>query len=56
MATFEAAIPVLMEHEGGVSDIGDGEGGNGVWVDHFLLPHVRSRSTEDDGRGYGTLQ
>lgn len=26
MAAFEAAIPVLMEHEGGIADIGDGEG------------------------------
>jgi lysozyme family protein len=26
MATFEAAIPVVLEHEGGIADIGDGEG------------------------------
>jgi len=26
MATFAAAIPVLMEHEGGVGNVGDGEG------------------------------
>lgn len=26
MATFQAAIPVLMGHEGGVADVGDGEG------------------------------
>jgi lysozyme family protein len=26
MATFEAAIPVLMEHEGGIANVSDGEG------------------------------
>lgn len=26
MADFEAAIPVLMDHEGGIGDVGDGEG------------------------------